>query len=77
MLLKQITNPRVVHHFLFTGRPVPESLSVYCSVPAVYSGPFPVDICDKIVLRDAVVFDQTRVKFLVRSHGKWTQNVNR
>lgn len=51
-----------------SGHDLPEKLNVVCSMTTTYTGPYPVDVCNVIVIKDAVAFDQTRVMFTVRSY---------
>ncbi|XP_077534296.1 uncharacterized protein LOC144146206 [Haemaphysalis longicornis] len=50
------------------GHALPERLNVVCSMTTTYKGPYPVSLCNVIVIKDAVEFDQTRVMFTVRSY---------
>ncbi|XP_075539677.1 uncharacterized protein LOC142574499 [Dermacentor variabilis] len=50
------------------GHTLPEKLHIMCSIGATYPGPYPVELCDKIMIKDAVSFDQVRIKFTVRSY---------
>ncbi|XP_070390437.1 mucin-19-like isoform X2 [Dermacentor albipictus] len=50
------------------GHTLPQKLHIMCSIGATYPGPYPVELCDKIMIKDAVSFDQVRIKFTVRSY---------
>ncbi|KAH7955770.1 hypothetical protein HPB52_003842 [Rhipicephalus sanguineus] len=67
----ELTSPTGTISSKAQGHTLPEKLHIMCSIGATYPGPYPVDLCDKIMIKDAVAFDQTRIKFTVRSYGKY------
>ncbi|KAG0413835.1 hypothetical protein HPB47_009020 [Ixodes persulcatus] len=55
-------------NFKAKGHTLPAALTIYCSVGATYAGPFPVGLCDRIILKDAVGFDKKNTRFIVRTY---------
>ncbi|KAL3244220.1 hypothetical protein MRX96_018847 [Rhipicephalus microplus] len=67
----ELTSPTGTVSSKAQGHTLPKKLNIMCSIGATYPGPYPVDLCDKILIKDAVAFDQVRIKFTVRSYGKY------
>ncbi|XP_075745189.1 uncharacterized protein LOC142803632 isoform X3 [Rhipicephalus microplus] len=64
----ELTSPTGTVSSKAQGHTLPKKLNIMCSIGATYPGPYPVDLCDKILIKDAVAFDQVRIKFTVRSY---------
>ncbi|XP_064459985.1 mucin-3A-like [Ornithodoros turicata] len=50
------------------GRALPQAPSLFCTLPSTYKGPYPVHLCDRILIKDLILFDQRHVKLSVRSY---------
>ncbi|KAL1428631.1 hypothetical protein MTO96_002985 [Rhipicephalus appendiculatus] len=64
----ELTSPTGTISSKAQGHTLPNKLHIMCSIGATYPGPYPVRLCDKIMIKDAVTFDQVRIKFTVRSY---------